>query len=112
MMQMNDLDVSRYKSQVINIIVARLGFDPFEATLLSPFEVYSKIADKDKKVFTLLVEFFLAYDTWWAFQKKHEAVIEQGSGLPQPEYQENMKLMQKRDETRQALLKELKKYPV
>lgn len=108
---MNDSDVSWYKSQVIGSIVRRLGHDPFEATFLSPFEVYELIAGKDKAVFELLLEFFLAYDTWWAFQKEHENVIEQGNGLPQPAYGENMKLMDRRDQTRSALLTEMKKYP-
>lgn len=109
-MKMNDLDVSWYKSQVVASIVRRLGFDPFDASFLSPIEVYEQIAIKDKKVFELLIEFFVAYNAWWGFQEKHEVVIEQGNGLPEPAYGENLKLIEKRDQTRKALLKELEKY--
>lgn len=106
MIEMTQYDVDRYLAELPRVVAKEVGVEDYE--FLDLTELGDAIFKKKPEAFVKLDAFVKVYREWWSFQVEKKPAMDQGH-LGQSDFEHNLKLQEKRDEARKALIGEVRK---
>lgn len=106
MFEMTQYDVDRYLAELPRVVAKEVGVEDYE--FLDLTELGDAIFKKKPEAFVKLDGFVKIYREWWDFQVEKKPAMQQGH-LSQTDFEKNLKLQEKRDEARKALIAEVRK---
>ena len=106
MIEMTQYDVDRYLAELPRVVAKEVGVEDYE--FLDLVELGEAICEKNPEASVKLDAFVQLYREWWGF---HGSLLnpERKGLVSESELEQNLKLVEKRDEARKALIDEVRK---